>query len=182
MLHWLSLCWDHLPIWVSQSETPSLHYTKLFTLASAGFKNVYYKEVDQASLSHPRLPGAEVLACYQKLWAWWEHVWIQSNFPPCDSTSSSIFLSGSCFSVVLQTYMCEGPKFGRQNSRACQWLKFSCASCYMVLILPPASGKAAGHKILKTYRVRVMTYGAYAKFVHVNSLCGVSGGNICRYI
>lgn len=34
---------------------------------SAGFKNVYYKEIDQASLSHPRMTGAEVLACFQKL-------------------------------------------------------------------------------------------------------------------
>ena len=36
-------------------------------LLRAGFKNVYYKEIDQALLSHPRLPGAEVLACFQKL-------------------------------------------------------------------------------------------------------------------
>lgn len=50
-----------------RQESTSHFMLKLLAMDDAGFKNVYYKEVDQASLSHPRMAGAEVLACFQKL-------------------------------------------------------------------------------------------------------------------
>jgi len=36
-------------------------------LIPSGFKNVHFKEVEMASMSHPRQGGAEVLACWQKV-------------------------------------------------------------------------------------------------------------------
>ena len=33
----------------------------------SGFRQVHYKDVDQALLSHPQQNGSEVLACWQKI-------------------------------------------------------------------------------------------------------------------